>query len=234
MKRRESIEEKVYMSTFVFKKARYLVELTGKKAGDIKEFLEIIKNIEQSSLFYHIHHALLDYHIVPLEYPNDFAFWIADELREPELAEKLANIDILEMDLDKLRHSIIKIIEEYVQQHPGIGRAHEGHEFYFVKCTTIIFPTKYAANDIEEFLEALRKIDSEALFYHFFTTRLFYNQETNDFSRWVLAITGNKELADKLASLDPYGFTNLDALRAEIIKVVEKHKGGAIANCLGL
>jgi septum formation topological specificity factor MinE len=210
-------------STFIFKKARYQPELTGKKARDIKEFLEIIKNIEESSLFYHIHHALLDHHLVPLEYPNDFAYWIADELREPELAEKLVNIDILEMNLNRLRLTIIKIIEEYMQQHPMIDRVHEGHEFYFVKCTTVTFPTKYSASNIIEFLDALSKIDSDSLFYHFFATRLLYNRETNDLSNWILTNTGNKELADKLARLDPYSFTNLDALQVEIIKIIEKY-----------
>lgn len=208
---------------FIFKKARYLVELTGKKARDIREFLEIVRNIEDSSLFYHIHHALLDYHLVPLEYPNDFAFWIADELHEPELAEKLANIDILKLDFDGIRHSIVKTIEEYIQQHPVIDRAHEGREFYFVKCNSIIFPTNYTASNINEFLDAMRKIDNESVFHHFFAARLFNHQKTNEFSTWISTATGNEELAEKLANLDPLGFTNLEALRAEIIKTIEKY-----------
>ncbi len=211
------------MSAFVFKKARYLVELTGKKAKNINEFLEIIRSIDDSALFYHIHHALQDYHLVPLEYPNDFAYWVADELRQPELAEKLANIDILELDFNRLRQSLIGIIEEYINHHPAMNSVQEDHEFYFVKCVSIILPTRYSASNIGELLDAMKKIDSESLFYHFFATRLFYNHATSDLLDWILANTGNKELAYKLAHLDPYGFTNLDALRSEIIRILEKY-----------
>jgi len=209
---------------FRFYKARYHSELTGKKATDIYEFLAVIKEIDESAIFDHIYHALLDYHFLPLEYPNDFAYWIADVLHEPALAERLANLDLRKLhDLEMVRQEIIRVIEDYLATHDAVSsKAGIGQEFYFIRCISVIFPTRYVASDIKEMLVILKEIDPETIFYYFIASRLLDGGHYKKWSDWVHA-NDSHELMEKLDDLYPYGFASMEAMRTEIVKIVEEY-----------
>ncbi len=206
---------------FTFYKARYQFELTGKKARDLHEFLAVIKEVDESSIFDHIYHALLDYHFLPLEYPNDFAYWIADVLHEPVLAERLADIDLREFhDLEMLRNKLIGIIEDYLAMHDVTSRADIGQEFHFVRCISVVFPTRYVATNMNEALEVLKEIDLDSIFYYFIASRLLGGEQYKALSRWILN-NDSHELMEKLDNLYPYGFANMNDMRNEIIRIIE-------------
>ena len=82
-------------------------------------------------------------------------------------------------------------------------------------------PTSYKASDLQEFLEALRKISIHSLYYHIFEGRLRTPVGDNDFSHWLEKNLGETELAKKLEKLDPYSHT-MEGLRARIISLIEK------------
>jgi len=211
------------MPDFTFYKARYQSELTGKSARDISELISAIKDVDESSIFHHIYHALLDYHFLPMEYPNDFAYWIADVLHEPALAERLADPDLREIhDLDALRARIVGIIEDYLTTHDVTSRAGVGQEFHFIKSISVIFPTRYVASTISEALEVLKVIDLDSIFYYFIASRMLSGEHYKEFSRWVLE-NDRHELMEALDNLYPYGFANLNAMRIEIVKIVERY-----------
>ncbi|MCK4811868.1 MAG: hypothetical protein KAS74_06320 [Methanosarcinales archaeon] len=211
------------MPDFTFYKARYQSELTGKSARDISELISVIKDVDESSIFHHIYHALLDYHFLPLEYPNDFAYWIADVLHEPALAEQLADPDLREIhDLEALRARILSIIENYLTTHDVTGMARSGQEFHFIRCISVIFPTRYVASDMGEALEILKEIDLDSIFYYFIASRMLDGEHYKEFSRWVLE-NDSRELMESLDNLYPYGFANLNAMRVEIVKIVERY-----------
>ena len=209
---------------FRFYKARYHSELTGKKATDIYEFLAVIKEIDESAIFEHIYHALLDYHFLPLEYPNDFAYWIADVLHEPALAERLANIDLRKLhDLAMVRQEVIRVIEDYLATHDEMSsKAGIGQEFYFIRCISVIFPTRYVASDIKEMLAILKEVDLETIFYYFIASRLLDGGHYKKWSDWIFE-NDSQELMEKLDNLYPYGFASMEAMRTEIVKIVEKY-----------
>lgn len=209
------------MEDFRFYKTRYQFELTGKKARDLPELLAVIREIDGSAIFNHIYHAMLDYHFLPPEYPNDFAYWIADVLHEPVLAERLADLDLREAhDLETLRKKIAGIIEDYLTIHGAGGRAGVGQEFHFVKCISIIFPTKYVAANMNEALEILKEIDLDSIFYYFIASRLLGGEHYKALSEWILE-NDSQELVGKLDNLYPYGFANVNAMRVEIVKIIE-------------
>ena len=211
------------MPDFIFYKARYQSELTGKSARDISELISAIKDVDESSIFHHIYHALLDHHFLPIEYPNDFAYWIADVLHEPALAERLADPDMREIhDLDALRARIVDIIEDYLATHDVSGRAGVGQEFHFIKCISVIFPTRHVASNIREALEVLKVIDLDSIFYYFIASRMLSGEHYKAFSRWILE-NDSHELMESLDNLYPYGFANLNAMRVEIVKIVERY-----------
>ncbi len=211
------------MTDFTFYRARYQFELTGKKARDLPELLAVIKVIDESSIFNHIYHALLDSHFLPIGYPNDFAYWIADALHEPVLAERLADLDLREFhNMGALRKEIIRRIEEYMVMHDVSRRADVGQEFYFIRCISVTFPTRYVVTNMNGALETIKEIDLDSIFYYFIASRLLGGEHYKELSRWIQR-NDSHELMEKLDNLYPYGFANMDALRAEIVRIIERY-----------
>nr|QNO50230.1 hypothetical protein PFOEMBKA_00002 [Methanosarcinales archaeon ANME-2c ERB4] len=216
------------MTDLTLYRARYQFELTGKKARDLPELLAAIKEIDESSIFNHVYHALLDSHFLPTGYPNDFAYWIIDALHEPVLAERLANLDLREFhNMEALREEIIRIIEDYMAMHDVSRRVDVGQEFYFIRCISVTFPTKYVVTTMNEALETVKEIDLDSIFYYFIASRLLGGEHYKELSRWILR-NDSHELIEKLDSLYPYGFANMDALRNEIVRIIEGYFWEAI------
>lgn len=205
---------------FVFCTSSQLVEITGLKAANLKEFLEIVKEIEDSSIFYHVHHAFREHQFAPGYYTNDFAHWIGEELNENALAERLANINIKDYtEIKSLRVKIAEIIENHLKNNPDNSNLAAKHKFYFCKNISTIQKTKYAAWDLEEFCDLLRRVGLRSLFFHFFEARLRLGRKTNDFSDWIKFNYQNEKLARQIEALDPYLYT-MDELRDQIIKLI--------------
>ena len=175
------------------------MEITGKKAAHLKELIDVLREVDTSSIFYHVHHAFREYRFAPGAYTNDFAHWVKDELGESRLAEKLANIDIKEFtDLEQIRQRIIEILFEHLNQATEIRRAREGKEFYFCRNIGVILRTKYEAWDFGEFRKMLRKVGLRSLFFHFFEAPLRLGRKNNDFSQWILSSFGMEKLANEI------------------------------------
>ncbi|MFH1347911.1 MAG: DUF5752 family protein, partial [Candidatus Margulisiibacteriota bacterium] len=100
---------KLAKEPFQFLTTSSLVEITGKKAHHLKEFIKLLKSIDTSCIFYHVHHAFREYTFAPGQYSNDFARWVEEDLEEAKLAERLASIDIQEFtDLEQLRAKLVE------------------------------------------------------------------------------------------------------------------------------
>ena len=213
---------------FYFYTASQLVEITGKRAGNLKEFVEILKTIDDSSVFYHVHHAFREHQYAPGIYSNDFAHWVEEEVGENALAERLSNINIKDyIDIKSLKAMIVEIIEQYIANSADSGGIKAKHKFYFCKYIGIVQKTKYEAGNLEEFCESLKKVGLRSLFFHFFEARLRLYRKTNDFSDWIKSNYGDDELARKIEALDPYQYT-MDDLRDKIIALISEKKDGLL------
>jgi len=212
-------------TAFDFYTSSQLVEITGRKAADLKEFLELVKGLDDSSIFYHVHHAFREHQFAPGLYTNDFAHWVGEELNENALAEKLANINIKDFtELAALRGRIVEIIETYLQANPDHSRLEAKHKFYFCRNVGIVQKTKYVAWDLDEFCDGLRRVGLRSLFFHFFEARLRLGKKSNDFSDWIIDNFQDERLARRIEALDPYSRT-LDELRDEIIALIGGKNG---------
>jgi small-conductance mechanosensitive channel len=207
---------------FRFYTRLYLKELTGLKASSLAELADLIKEVSESVIYYHTHHFLEEHHYLTPEPANDFALWVSDELGDEVLGEKLASIDTFDFPtIGALRARIEGVIRDYISKKPDGRTAREGGEFHFIKSISFIIPTTYVAHDLREFVEVIRQVSIDSLSYHIFDARLRLKKGVNDFAIWIEECLGDKDLADKLAYLDPYNYT-LEGLRSTIIQVIEK------------
>ncbi len=207
---------------FRFYSRSHIMELTGLRAKNLRELAETLKTVPDSVIYYHTHHFLEEHHYLTPQPPNDLAMWVDQALGDEVLAERLASVDTFDFTtLQALRERHVSIIEDYLACGGSLREAADGDEFHFLKSVSVIVPTPYAANDIREFLESLRSLSPGSLYFHVFESRLRLGRGTNDFSAWLANSLGESDLAQKIASLDPYSYT-LDGLRSSLTQLIEK------------
>ena len=207
---------------FRFYARLHLKEVTGLKASNLTELLDMLKKVPGSVIYYHTHNFLEEHQYLIPEPANDFALWVSDELGDEVLGEKLASIDTFGFPtIAALRARIIRVIEEHLSDNSDGRSTPAGREFRFIRSISFILPTSYIAHDLREFVEVMRKVSIDSLSFHIFEARLRLQKGVNDFSIWIEDCVGDKDLADKLAYLDPYNYT-LEGLRSTIIQLIEK------------
>jgi hypothetical protein len=209
---------------FRFYTRLHLSELTGLRATNLNQLVKLIKVVPGSSIYHHTHRFLQQHQFFSPEPPNDFAYWVTEVLGEKELGERLASIDIMQFSrIHDLRDRLAAVIEEYLQteRFARLKFAREGEEFHFTKSVSFVVPTDYLVDNLADFVEILKKITFDSIYFHIFEARLRLEKKTNDFSNWIEHSLGDKELADGVAALDPYTRT-LDDLRAAMINIIER------------
>lgn len=213
---------------FKFHTRLHLSELTGLRASTLSQLLGLIKEVPGSCIYHHTHRFLQQHQYLSPEPPNDFAYWVSAVLGENELGERLASIDTVQFsNIRSLREKIIETIEDYLKNNSlaKLRFASEGEEFHFIKSVSFVLSTKYVVGDLAEFLEILKKITIDSIYFHIFEARLRLERQTNDFSHWIETSVGDKELADKISRLDPYTRT-LEDLRNTLIGIIERSISG--------
>ncbi|MEK6690612.1 MAG: DUF5752 family protein [Nitrospirota bacterium] len=207
---------------FRFYTRLHMKELTGLKARNLSELAQTLKDVPDAVVYYHTHSFIEEYQYLIPQPANEFALWVSDVIGDEVLAEKLSNIDTFEFStIGELRERVLAVINDGLSTR-GEGRtAFERREFHFIKSVSVILTTSYVAHDLREFVEALRKVRINSLYFHIFESRLRLHKGTNDFSIWLQDSLNEREIADKIAVLDPYNYT-LEGLRSVIIQLIEE------------
>lgn len=209
------------LKPFEFKQCITILKSTGKKAKNLRELRDRIPDVSDESIFCHTYQYFLKEKRV-LEYTNDFAQWTGEILNESILAEQLSNIDPYAFkSISNLREEIVGVMDEYLENFPKTRAALSGDEFYFNESITMISPVGIQAKNLAEFLMAIKYVDLEAIYFHFYEARIRPPEEVDDFSNWFEDALDKKELAHKARSIDPF-MHSLEATRQRIIELVEK------------
>src|SRR5262249_43193848 len=66
-----------HRTPFIFYTERRLVSLTGLRAHNLQQLLEIVREVSGSSIFYHTHHQFLSHHFEKPVVHSDFAQWVS-------------------------------------------------------------------------------------------------------------------------------------------------------------
>ena len=209
---------------FSFYSRLHLIELTGLQVSTIPTLLEKLRTVPGSCIYHHTHHFVQRHQYLSPEPPNDFAYWVSEVLGDAELGEELASIDIMAYPtIRAIREALINKIEGAIKSRSRLRNlsAPEGSEFFFLKSMSFIFPTPYVASDLKSFMDCLKKISISSVYFHMFEARLRLERATNDFSNWLASSLGEKDLALKIARLDPYTQTG-ESLRETILGLIGK------------
>ncbi len=207
---------------FYFKTGLRLIQLLGIKATNLLELLKGIKTVPISSIYYHTHRLLYQQLVLYPEPPNDFAFWINNSLNIKELGEAMASVNIARFkEIQELRNQFTSILSDYIKKENPKATAPEGQEFHFIQCQTFILSTQFVANNINEFLTALKNMSINTLYFHLIESRLRLQNGVNDFSHWLRHI-GKEKAALEIERLDPYTIT-LEGLRRRLIVIISKY-----------
>lgn len=206
---------------FHFYTPYHIIKLMGVQACNLRELLEGIKTVPRSSIYYHTHRFVQEHHYLSPEPPNDFAFWLTDVLHLERLGEQFLSVDLLNYcNLEDLRSTFSKILEDHISRFGENPECPPGFEFHFMAAKTLVIPTPYVANNLWEFAKALKKVSIRSLYFHIFEARMRLGVRDNDFSMWLRGI-GEEELADNISRLDPY-CVSLERLRDQIVRMVEE------------
>lgn len=190
--------------------------LLGIKARNVQGLLEGVRQVPDASIYYHTHRFLQQHHFLSPEPPNDFAYWVTEVMGDDTLGEQLSSVDLIQFStIAEIRAKLVGFLESYTESLERVTMSPAGEEFRFMASRLFVLPTGMVARSLAEFLEILRDVSVNSLYYHIFDARLRLGREQNDFSEWFATI-GQSALADRVRLLDPYTHT-LEGLRKRIL-----------------
>jgi hypothetical protein len=205
------------VESFVVKDCSLLTIATGKKAQNLKEMADHLRNIHIGSIYHHFWGGLLRPRFDEPEYNNDFAGWVHDALQDHILAERLSVVNpAVFADLESLREALIEVIEQRLDEIGTLPWAEPDMQLHFVRSKIIVFDTREKIERPEHLVEALPKLSVGSIFYHFIDARRRSPEMMDDFRLWLRSYDdGYEDLCTQLASVDPY-FGSLVELRTQL------------------
>jgi len=208
------------LSTFAIKDCALIAIATGKKAQNLRELREHLRQIEPGSIYYHFWGGLLRPRFDDPEYHNDFASWIVHSLHNKVLAERLAVINPSAYEsMEALRNELIETIEESLDETEFPIWAERDAQFEFIRYQIVIFDTKLSVNNPKNFVDIIPGLSLGSIFYHFIDARRRNPNSLDDFQNWLLNFGGEYGiLCHMINGICPY-FTPLKKLREELSEV---------------
>jgi hypothetical protein len=222
---KEAVMYKKSKEPFNFCSRQNLTYLTSRKAKNIKGLLAGIKEVDVMSIYHHTHRYLEQHQFLSPEPVNDFAFWVTNMLQDRILGEKIASIDLKQFNsLEEIRSRFIEVIENSLEKDNRllICDVPPGEEYHFMGAQAFIYPTKYLAHDLKEFLYCLGNIPINSVLYHFTEARFY--KTSQDVSGWLSLSIDESELAYKFSKLDPYTMTEENLRKTLIVHTENRLK----------
>ncbi|NGZ96466.1 MAG: hypothetical protein CV089_10125 [Nitrospira sp. WS110] len=196
-------------------------EILGKQAEDERTLAELLEEVPLDSIYFHTHSFFLRHRFIERTYPNDFAEWVGEQVRDHVLAERLSVVDPFEYpSLEALREELISLIDDHLSGLATVPRAGFGAPFYFSRSRILEVPTGLEVRTLREFRAAISDVDVSVIYFHVFESHLRLQREENDFSAWIRHGLKLTELADRMRALNPY-LGSLERLRSNLLNMCD-------------
>jgi len=198
-----------------------LREILGYRAWDERELMELLEQVPPGAVYYHTHSVFLRHHQVTGAYPNDFANWVASQVRDQVLGERLAIVDPFEFqDLERLREELVSTIDDHISTLHPVPRVVFGDPFFFVQSHVVSVPLGLSAPTLAEFARYLHDVDASSIYFHTLEARVRRGNRHGDFAQWVETALGLPALAEAIAHINPY-LGGLERIRAEMLRLIQ-------------
>lgn len=214
--------------TFRFLGCSEIQEILGKQADDERTLAELLEDVPLDSVYFHTHSFFLRHRFIERTYPNDFAEWVGEQVRDHVLAERLSVVDPFEYpSLEALREELVSLIDDHLSGLATVPRVGFGAPFYFNRSRILEVPTGLEARTLPEFRAAISEVDVSVIYFHVFESHLRLQREENDFSAWIRHGLKLTDLADRMRALNPY-LGSLERLRSSLLNMCDDQlaKGG--------
>jgi len=206
---------------FQFFTAAYLTRICGQMATNLGELREALEACSDASIFYHTFQSQERYHFLT-EFSNDFAQWILAGLNRPELAERLAAIDIRGyLTLSDLRSDLLRALDDFGKVHPEEARRRAFEPFHFKESIQVTVPLSEEAWTLADFRRWLDRLSNASFHFHFLESRLRLHLRTNDFSLWFENELGLSALAKRANDIDIYTNT-VEGAKAKLAALIDR------------
>lgn len=97
--------------------------------------------------------------------------------------------------------------------------------FVFRDIVNVIKSTGKHASTLTELRDCIAGVSVDSIFHHTyqFFIRGHITEHTNDFAHWAGESLEESALAEQLSNIDPYSFKSTEALRKELLKVIDNY-----------
>ncbi len=209
---------------FDFVTASYLTRIGNQSAGTLAELLTGLEHCSDTSIFHHTFQTLGVHHFLTEGFSNDFAQWTLASVNRNDLAEQLATLDIRDYtSIAALRSDLCRVVRDFCNTHPQFASQSGLERFYFCESVEVTVPFGRSARTLDEFREGVAHLSHAGFYFHFISSRLRLQLQTNDFSHWLSGSLGLRTLADSINRIDVYTNT-LDSARAKMLRLIDRER----------
>jgi hypothetical protein len=209
---------------FEFVTVSYLTRIGNQSAGTLAEFLTGLEHCSDASIFHHTFQTLGRHHFLTEGFSNDFAQWVLADANRDDLAEQLAALDIRDyVSIAALRSDLCRVVGDYCAAFPHFASQATLERFYFCESVEVTVPLDRQARTLNEFRDGIEHLSHAGFYFHFISSRLRLQLQTNDFSHWFADGLGLTTLADSVNHIDIYTNT-LDSSRAKLLRLIDRER----------
>lgn len=113
-----------------------------------------------------------------------------------------------------------------------LGYKQAKNPFRFLTSSVLVVLTGQRAHHLKGFVEKMKNMDDNVIFYHVHNAYREYHfapgKYTNDFAYWIGEVLGESTLAEKIANIEVYDYTDLKSLKAVIVGMIEAFLATAV------
>jgi hypothetical protein len=209
---------------FEFNAVSYLTRIGNQSAETIAELLQGLEECSDASIFHHTFQTLGAHHFLTENFSNDFAQWAMADANRNDLAEQLASLDIRDyLSIAALRHDLCRIVGDFCATSPALAGRSALERFYFCEGVEVTVPVGLQATTLDEFRHGIERLSHAGFYFHFISSRLRLQLQTNDFSYWLANSLDLKTLADSVNRIDIYTNT-LEGTRARMLRLIDRER----------
>lgn len=211
------------MGEFIIQDCTLLTKTTGMTpAYNLRELRDRLSACRQEVLYHHFCETPLVPSFDNPDYRNDFAVWALLQLGDRVLAERLGIINpYIVTDMEKLREQVLELLDERLSEVPVVPSCLPGGEFFFTEAVTVVFDTGIRITSPAGLPEAIGKMTTGSIYYHFLEARRREPVDLDDFSAWLANFSDQEGWRRALQAVD-FSFFTLTELRDELVRVLGK------------